>query len=396
MSHRKSFCFICLLLTVRYSAVKAQQSQIKRVDSSTIRGDSLSASISALMQRAQVTGLGIIVFNHDRPVFMHTYGMSNIAKAQVFTPDQVLYAASFSKAVFAYIAAQLVQEKVIELDRPLVRYLAKPLPAYQLPGWKRGYQDIAADKRYEQITARMCLDHTTGFPNWRWFEPDGKLKIKFDPGSRYSYSGEGMYLLQFVMEQITGKDYETIARERVFIPLGMRSTSYIWHPEWADRLVLGYDGQGKPQEFMKWKEAGCAGTLCTTLKDYSKFFAALMQHRGLSSAAFNQMLIPQVRIRSVKQFGPLSHVDSTLNDKIQLSYCLGLGLLQTPYGRAFFKEGHDDGWGHYSIGFPDSGIGVVIMTNSDNGESIFKQLLQMSIADTFTPWSWEDYTPFRL
>jgi CubicO group peptidase (beta-lactamase class C family) len=65
----------------------------------------------------------------------------------------------------------------------------------------------------------MCLTHTTGFPNWRFLEPDKKLKIKSYPGTRYRYSGEGIYLLQFVLEQIIGKNLETIAQERVFEPL---------------------------------------------------------------------------------------------------------------------------------------------------------------------------------
>jgi D-alanyl-D-alanine-carboxypeptidase/D-alanyl-D-alanine-endopeptidase len=59
-----------------------------------------------------------------------------------------------------------------------------------------------------------------------------------------------------------------------------------------------------------------------------------------------------------------------------------------------FKEGHGDGFQHYSIVFPERGLGVVIMSNSANGESIFKELLGVSIADTYTPWEWEGYVPF--
>ena len=94
----------------------------------------------------------------------------------------------------------------------------------------------------------------------------------------------------------------------------------------------------------------------------------------------------QVRIRSQRQFGPLSRVDSTDNDNIQLGYGFGVGVFKTPYGRAFFKEGHDDGWGHYTVCFPEKKIAIVIMTNSDNGESIFKELLAYAIVDKFTPW----------
>jgi D-alanyl-D-alanine-carboxypeptidase/D-alanyl-D-alanine-endopeptidase len=68
--------------------------------------------------------------------------------------------------------------------------------------------------------------------------------------------------------------------------------------------------------------------------------------------------------------------------------------MQTPHGRAAFKEGHGDGFEHYSILFPERGIGVLLMTNSDNGESAFKELLELTIADTYTPWQWENYVPY--
>jgi hypothetical protein len=65
--------------------------------------------------------------------------------------------------------------------------------------------------------------------------------------------------------------------------------------------------------------------------------------------------------------------------------------MKTPFGPAFFKEGRVNGWQHYCIGYPDKDIAVIIMTNSDNGESIFRELLSASIADTFTPFYWENY-----
>ena len=296
--------------------------------------------------------------------------------------------------VFAYNVMQHVQEGRLDLDKPLLAYLTKPLPDYKISGWKRGYQDIAADNRYEKITARMCLSHTTGFPNWRWFEADKKLKIKFEPGSRYSYSGEGLYLLQFVLEQITGIDYETMSNERVFKPLGMATTSQIWQTRFDNQICYGHNTAGEPYELMKWKEASAGGSMSTTLADFILFYTALITKKGLTKKSFDQLIQPQIRIRSRRQFGPLATVDSTDNDAIKLGYGLGVGVLESPFGPAFFKEGHDEGWGHYSICFPDKKIAVIIMTNNDNGEQIFRELLAYSIGDVYTPWQWENYTPY--
>ncbi len=377
------------LSTISYGQI------IDRIDGSKLTTDSLERKIEYLMKTANVSGIAISVFNDNRPIFSKTFGLANVQEKIPLQPSSVMYAASFAKIVFAYIAMQFVQEEVIDLDRPLVEYLNKPLPHYKINGWQRGYQDLANDDRYKKITARMCLTHTTGFPNWRWFEADKKLRFKFDPGKRYSYSGEGLYLLQFVIEQITGKDYETISQERVFKPFGMTNTSQVWQSRFANNIVYGHDKKGKPYELMKWKEASAGGSMSTSLEDFTKFYTALIGGKALSKKVFKVMTSQQIRIKSRSQFGPLATIDSTDNDDIQLGYGLGVGVFKTPFGRAFFKEGHDDGWGHYSVCFPDKKISIILMTNNDNGESIFKELLAYSIGDTFTPWRWENYLPYN-
>jgi CubicO group peptidase (beta-lactamase class C family) len=383
------FCFTGLNTIV-------QGQHIIKLDKSKISFDSLNNKIKSLMTDARLAGLCISVFNDNKPVFTKAFGFADVPKKIPLETSTILYGASFSKAVFAYIVMQLTEEKIIDLDKPLVQYLSKPLVDYEIPGFRRGYQHLKNDERYKKITGRMCLNHTTGFPNWRWFEADEKLKIKFEPGTRYSYSGEGMSLLQFVIEQITGKDYETIAQERVFKPLGMINTSYVWQESFKGAHAFGHNAKGEPYyDFEKWEYAGASGTMCTNLDDYTKFFTAVMQQRGLKKESFNEMIRPQVRIKAKQQFGPNALIDNNDNDNIQLSYGLGFGVFVTPYGKAFFKEGHDDGWGHYSIIFPDKGVGIILMTNSDNGESTFRDLLATAIGDTFTPWYWENYIPYN-
>jgi len=108
------------------------------------------------------------------------------------------------------------------------------------------------------------------------------------------------------------------------------------------------------------------------------------------------MFTPQLRLRSKIQMESQSWLDTTNseNDKIQLAYGLGWGILQTPYGFGAFKEGHGDGFQHYSIIFPEKQLGILIMTNSDNGEGIFKELLEVAIGDKYTPWRWQNYIPY--
>ncbi|MFA0963398.1 hypothetical protein AB9P05_16460 [Roseivirga sp. BDSF3-8] len=122
---------------------------------------------------------------------------------------------------------------------------------------------------------------------------------------------------------------------------------------------------------------------------------AVLQGKLISEASYNEIFSPQVRIRSKIQFGPGSLEETDKYDDINLSYGLGWGLLDTPHGPGAFKEGHGNGFQHYTILFPEAGKGIMMLTNSDNGEGIFKELLELAIGDTYTPWEWENYIPYQ-
>ncbi|MCW3128054.1 MAG: hypothetical protein JWO03_3712 [Bacteroidetes bacterium] len=385
MSLRKYIIIIFLAVAHTLSA-----QHINRIDGTQITRDSLDRRIAKQMTRANVSGLCISVFNKNVPVYEKAYGYSNAQEKKPMTTSDIMYSASFSKAVFAYIAMKFVESGDIELDTPLVSYLDKPLLDYKFENGK-GYQDLKSDPRYKKITARMCLDHTSGLSNYRSEEPDGKLHILFEPGTRYSYSGEGMCLLQFVIEQITGKDFEAIAGQKVFRPLKMTHSSFISRDEVADKLCTGHDNAGRCYPLTKTTSPDCSASMRTSIEDFSKFFTVIMEQKGLKKSSYKEIFKPQIKLRSKQQFGPNSNVETADNDKIELSYGLGFVLMKTPYGPAFFKEGRVNGWQHYCIGYPDKDIAVIIMTNSDNGESIFRDLLSASIADTFTPFYWENY-----
>src|SRR5690242_2450022 len=106
------------------------------------------------------------------------------------------------------------------------------------------------------------------------------------------------------------------------------------------------------------------------------------------------MLSPQIQIYSKHQFPTLATATADQNRSIRLSYGLGWGLYWSPYGEAFFKEGHDDGWRNYAVCFEKERSCLAILTNSSNGEGIFKEVLETLLKDTFTPIEWEGYTPY--
>ncbi|MFT5669132.1 MAG: D-alanyl-D-alanine-carboxypeptidase/D-alanyl-D-alanine-endopeptidase [Vicingaceae bacterium] len=399
----KQVSSILLLTMLAFSSCATKdKEEIERVNGSTISKDSITRKINQLISDADVTGLSVSIFNNNKVVYQKAFGYQDADTKGTLNTNSIFYGASLSKAVFSLLVMQLVEKGIIDLDTPLQDYLEKPLPEYEFNRNWRGYSDLKGDKRYERITARMCLSHTTGFPNWRFltkggFDISGKLYFQFEPGTRYSYSGEGFSLLQFIVEKLTGKGLEEIAQERIFQPLGMERTSYIYilRDEFKNQYVYGNDKNQKALPFDQTDEAGAAGSLGTTLEDYSKFIEAVMNQKLMNKESFDKMFKNQISINSKQQFGPNALVETNENKDINLRYGLGWGLLQSPFGYGAFKEGHAEGFQHYSIIFPEKRIGILILSNSDNGESIFKELLEISIGDTYTPWEWENYTPYN-
>ncbi len=265
------------------------QEIVKRIDSSSIEPKSLTEKIEAITKAAKVTGLAITIFNNNEVVYQNAFGSKNAQLKDPLGVNTVFYAASLSKMVFAHLVMQLVQDSIINLDKPLQQYLKQPLPEIKFEKEWKGFTDLKSDDRYKLITARMCLSHTTGFPNWRWItdkgmDENGKLYLQFDPGTKYSYSGEGLHLLQYVIEQITGRGLEDLAREKIFNPLAMNMTSYVWQKRFEKKYCNGHTATGEVIPKDKEDEAGGAGSMETTLADYSKFLAAVMNKKFLKDS----------------------------------------------------------------------------------------------------------------
>jgi D-alanyl-D-alanine-carboxypeptidase/D-alanyl-D-alanine-endopeptidase len=385
------YIFILLLLNAC-----ASHNEIKKLDSSGIDAATLTNDVQRLVEQAQVHGLSLAVFSDHQLVYKNAFGYGRFDTKTPLTDSTNLYGASLSKAVFGVLVMQLVEEGIIDLDTPLQHYLPRKIWEYEPKArWHDDFSALASDTLYHKITARMCLSHTSGFPNWRWYQPDQKLRVLFEPGERYLYSGEGMVYLQVVLEHMLGKNLEVLAQEKVFKPLGMHNTSYEWKPAYEDNFAYGHAATGAIFGKDKDNEPRGASTLETTLDDYSTFMEAILQQKLLSAASYKELFGTHISIKSLRQFGPWSAKDSTLNDNIALGYGLGWGVLQSPYGVGAFKEGGGSGFHHYSILYPEAGIGVLIMTNSDNGTGIFKELLELTIADTFSPTEWNDYVPYQ-
>jgi len=366
------------------------------LDGRSVPAAELQAFIERTIEKADAAGLSCAIINDGWVVYRKAFGDRNNSTGARNDEETVFAAASFSKPVFAYLVMLLAEEGVIDLDKPLYEYLAGPL--YEYPT----YADLESDERYKLITARTVLSHSTGFPNLRFLEPDGRLKFLFSPGERHSYSGEGISMLQMVIEEMTGQDLETLAQAKIFQPLGMTHSSYVWQAAYEGHTACPHDEFGRPRglsiqqlQQLQGNKPVAGGSMATTAGDYARFISlGILNVEGKRKSTVDEMLRPQIAIHYKNMFGPGAWQETDQYQDIRLAWGLGWGRFDTPYGRAFFHTGHGFGWQNYTVTYADKGIGIVLLGNSDNTESVIHEILEAAIGDVYTPCVWLGYEPF--
>ena len=257
------------------------------------------------MARTGAQGLAIAIIENGAVTQVRTWGKRN-ARGEPLTADTVMYGASLTKAVFAYTVMQLVDEGALDLDTPIAAYLPRPLPEYSGEAKKyAAWHHLAGDERWRKLTPRMLLTHSSGFANFGFLEPDGKLRFHFEPGSRYAYSGDGMILLQFVIERGLGLDLGKEMQRRVFDRFNMQRTSMTWRPDFAANLADGWKADGSVEAHDERSKTRAAGSMDTTISDFARFAAAYVRGDGLRPASREQLTLAQLPITTLSQFPSL-------------------------------------------------------------------------------------------
>jgi CubicO group peptidase (beta-lactamase class C family) len=342
--------------------------------------------IEALMVRGQVVGLALAVIDAGQVVKQATYGKRNLERDLPLAPDTIVYGASLTKPAFGYMVLQLAHEGRLDLDAPLTRLLPKPLPEYR-GGERADFSDLAGDERWRLITPRILLTHSGGFANFRWLEPDERLRFHFTPGERYAYSAEGMYILQLIVEQGLGLDAGREMQTRVFDRFGMPNTSMQWRPDFAANLADGYTLEGRMEPHDERSAVTAAGSMDTTIADQARMWAAIQRGDGIGAALRAEMVRPQLPILSAGQFPTL--VSRPGAPVPHLAAGLGVVTFRDRSGTGWFKGGHNDSTGNMVICLEARQRCVVMLSNDVRAERIFPEIARLALGENDMPWGWE-------
>ena len=356
-----------------------------------------SPAVSALPSKARVAvlageamratgakGLAIAVIDNGRVVSVQALGARN-ANGDPLTTETVMYGASLTKAVFGYYALMLVDEGKLDLDQPVAAVLPKPLPDYGNLDAYGNWGDLAGDDRWKRITPRHILTHATGFANFSFIEPDGKLKFHFDPGARYAYSGEGIILLQFALEKGLGINVGADIQRRIFSPLGMTNTSLMWRPDFASNLADGWEADGKVEPHDERSRVRAAGSMDTSVSDMARFAAALARGWGLKAVTRRAYSASHLPVTSRQQFPTLRPEAAPEDRWPRLAAGLGVISFTGPQGRGLMKGGHNDSTANMLVCIEARRRCVVILSNDVRAEAAFPWLVRAILGDTGFP-----------
>jgi CubicO group peptidase (beta-lactamase class C family) len=345
-------------------------SALKEPDKATLVR--LDKSLPDLMAKGAVPGLSIALIRDGTTYWVHSFGVRDAKSGQPVTEETIFEAASLSKPVFAYGVLKLVDQGKLDLDTPLTKYLSPPY--------------IEGDDRLEKITARYVLSHRTGLPNWRG---DGNaLTIRFTPGERFSYSGEGFVYLQKVVEKVTGRALNDYMTEAVFVPLRMKSSSYVWRDDYDARTATGHDGDGQTREKSRPKEGNAAASLHTTARDYALFVDAVMKGTGLKPKTVRQMETPQIAV-DPECTNCTDRAPKELSRNV--FWGLGWGVQETEQGESLWHWGDNGAFKCVVVFYPKRKIGMVLFTNSENGLSIAQAVEAEALGGDQPAFTWIKY-----
>jgi len=350
----------------------------------------LQLNLEKLMELYKVPGLSLAVIDDFKIAWAKGYGVTEAGGSTPVTVHTLFQAASISKPVSATGSLWLVEHGKLSLDENV---------NLKLKSWQVPDNEFTKDQK---VTLRRLVSHSAGltvhgFPGYQVSTPlptvvqilNGEppantvaVRVNAVPGTKYAYSGGGITVEQQLVMDVTGEPFPQFMRETVLDKIGMTDSGYE-QPLPPARAAMAAtathsDGTSVLGKWHIYPEMAAAG-LWTTPTDLAKFAIEIaLSKQGkanhvLSESMTREMLHQQIATGSTDE-----------------GEGMGLGLFLGNYKNPaeFGHDGSNEGFRSLLVMFADSGKGVAIMVNSDNGVPVENAVLQ-SVAKEY---GW-NYTP---
>ncbi len=327
--------------------------------------EALDHLVPKLMKQHHVPGVAIVGIENRQVAWERFYGVRRAGRPEPVNAQTVFEAASMSKLLMAYAALKLVEQGKLDLDRSLAEYLDQPY--------------LPDEPRHRRITARMVLTHTTGFPNWRTngWQNGGPLPLLYDPGTRFTYSGEGFLYLQRVVEHITDTPIQSYLQNTLLGPLQMTNSSLVWQDRYTRQAAAGHDAQGKPMASRKlYHDANVAYSLYCTASDYAKVLLEMLAEDRSASHSLSARSLDAMLSRTTVAEGRKPVARGGPPSAEPKYYGLGWAIDPTATGDRIHHSGSNGtGFRCYCEFDRRRGTGLVIMANAVNGAPLWEDIM---------------------
>jgi len=344
-----------------------------------------------LMDITRVPGYAMVGVRDGKPVAEfagHRAAPAANTAQEPVNAETYFPAASLTKVVFVWAVRDLVREGKLEWHKPLQEYL--PL----------GLEGDAA-----KITAQHVISHSTGLTNWR-FEPNAALATSFVPGTRFSYSGEGFFLLQRVVEHIAGDSVASHMKKKTLPAVGITSGSLAWSPALLTNGALGHNRQGDTMvrslvfyERNNEEAMRAAGLDPLTAKTTEIVDAYKKANRQTNPVMLSPNVAGSMWVKPVEFANFLRRVlaDATkspaeyaavvpMNGK--LSWGRGWAVDHTFPGSALWVYGDGPGYKNFALVHPASKTALAIFTNGDRGANLYSGILRQKLGRDAAAFYW--------
>ncbi|BCW90817.1 hypothetical protein sos41_39920 [Alphaproteobacteria bacterium SO-S41] len=347
-----------------------------------VEGEDQRRPLAERMAFHHVPGFSVAVIEDDKIAWADGFGTQEAGKDDPVKADTLFAGASISKPVTAVVALRLVEQGLLDLDRPANDFLT---------AWKIPDNEFTAEKA---VTLRHLLSHRAGtsvhgfggnpaaptiFDTLEGRPPARTPPVRVNkvPGGGARYSGGGITIVQLMIEEATGKGFAQVARELVFDPLGMTHSSFV-HPLPPELMAMtsrghNEDGTVVAGDGYSWCAQLAAGGIFTTAPDYARFIIACRAaYLGKPGAILGHDLARQMMDR-----------DGTDDQG------LGWRILSESPTQRFEHSGSCQGYQTEAMCYLDRGDGVVVLTNGVGGINFYWEVIN-TVAEM---QDWPDYLP---
>jgi CubicO group peptidase (beta-lactamase class C family) len=356
----RSFITGVLLDVLLFWPVAHSQNNVDSVDqtSAVQTVEDLKSDLDSIMNEISTPGAAVAIVSADSIIWIGTFGFANIETGEPVTEKTHFCIGSCTKSFTGLGFLKLLDEGRIDLNTPV----------------KEIVPEIEIDNPWADthpVRVVHLLEHTTGFddshPNWFYFEgPVLSLrraleekahlrKVRWQPGTRYSYSSTGFVLAGYILDKVSGQRYEDYLKQILLEPIGMTTSTVGSSEECRRLLAVGYDRDTKP--FPVWYDYDePAGAMNSSIREMA-LFIQFMLNRG---SVGKDQIIPE------DLFDRIGKPTTTMAARagLESGYSFGIGTSYRGGAKWLSHGGAVPGFlAEYSLSL-DNGLGYVVLQNS--------------------------------